>query len=374
MAFNGYVDDPFDVMCEGLFDNIEDILDFSNGDNALMGMVVDAEQLPPPPPPLPVPTAPAPAPAFASSPGENGSGLIPTSEEHKICDELNISEDWLSNFLDDTVFNLDLPATATATATVPATVDDDNHCMIKTDSLFRSSSPVSVLERSNLSGGGRHERSGSSSISSSSSSNSINNDIDIVSVSVPLPPPSPPGPAVPSVPARARTKRSRPAAFTPRIHITGPSLPASCLPPPMIPTPPCSDYSSIVETFPPLMKKKKKKCPPFASAADAHESSVVAAAVRKCMHCGIQKTPQWRAGPMGPKTLCNACGVRYKSGRLFPEYRPAASPTFVPAIHSNSHKKVVEMRIKATSKETTSSKVSPAAKNCDLLLYIRRKE
>ncbi|KAJ0897066.1 putative transcription factor C2C2-GATA family [Helianthus annuus] len=68
--------------------------------------------------------------------------------------------------------------------------------------------------------------------------------------------------------------------------------------------------------------------------------------VRKCLHCEITKTPQWRAGPMGPKTLCNACGVRYKSGRLFPEYRPAASPTFVPTLHSNSHKKVVEMRTK----------------------------
>lgn len=68
--------------------------------------------------------------------------------------------------------------------------------------------------------------------------------------------------------------------------------------------------------------------------------------VRKCMHCEITKTPQWREGPMGPKTLCNACGVRYRSGRLLPEYRPAASPTFVPSLHSNSHKKVVEMRKK----------------------------
>lgn len=50
---------------------------------------------------------------------------------------------------------------------------------------------------------------------------------------------------------------------------------------------------------------------------------------------------------MGPKTLCNACGVRYKSGRLFPEYRPAASPTFIPSVHSNSHKKVLEMRTKS---------------------------
>lgn len=25
----------------------------------------------------------------------------------------------------------------------------------------------------------------------------------------------------------------------------------------------------------------------------------------------LQTTPVWRAGPHGPKTLCNACGVRY---------------------------------------------------------------
>lgn len=65
---------------------------------------------------------------------------------------------------------------------------------------------------------------------------------------------------------------------------------------------------------------------------------------RKCQHCGAEKTPQWRAGPLGPKTLCNACGVRYKSGRLVPEYRPASSPTFSSELHSNSHRKVVEMR------------------------------
>ncbi|GLT33045.1 hypothetical protein SLA2020_076650 [Shorea laevis] len=65
---------------------------------------------------------------------------------------------------------------------------------------------------------------------------------------------------------------------------------------------------------------------------------------RKCLHCAADKTPQWRTGPMGPKTLCNACGVRYKSGRLVPEYRPAASPTFVSTKHSNSHRKVLELK------------------------------
>ncbi|KAM0963437.1 hypothetical protein COP2_023097 [Malus domestica] len=65
---------------------------------------------------------------------------------------------------------------------------------------------------------------------------------------------------------------------------------------------------------------------------------------RVCQHCGADETPQWRAGPLGPKTLCNACGVRYKSGRLVPEYRPASSPTFSSKLHSNSHRKIMEMR------------------------------
>ncbi|GER55440.1 GATA transcription factor [Striga asiatica] len=67
---------------------------------------------------------------------------------------------------------------------------------------------------------------------------------------------------------------------------------------------------------------------------------------RRCTHCQVSKTPQWRTGPLGPKTLCNACGVRFKSGRLFPEYRPACSPSFSKEMHSNSHRKVLEMRRK----------------------------
>lgn len=75
-------------------------------------------------------------------------------------------------------------------------------------------------------------------------------------------------------------------------------------------------------------------------------SAMASPLFKRCTHCEVTKTPQWREGPLGPKTLCNACGVRYRSGRLLPEYRPAASPTFIPSLHSNSHKKVVEMRRK----------------------------
>ncbi|XP_076938546.1 GATA transcription factor 5-like [Bidens hawaiensis] len=88
----------------------------------------------------------------------------------------------------------------------------------------------------------------------------------------------------------------------------------------------------------PPVKKPKKRNVAVGAAEPAQP--------RRCSHCLVQKTPQWRAGPLGAKTLCNACGVRYKSGRLLPEYRPACSPTFSSEVHSNNHRKVLEMRQK----------------------------
>ncbi|XP_071700878.1 GATA transcription factor 9-like [Rutidosis leptorrhynchoides] len=101
-----------------------------------------------------------------------------------------------------------------------------------------------------------------------------------------------------------------------------------------------------------------KKCTTPNSSSSGQEEGIGGQGQgRKCTHCLSQRTPQWRAGPQGPKTLCNACGVRYKSGRLLPEYRPAKSPTFVTHKHSNSHKKVLEMRmsILPLSSSTSSS-------------------
>ncbi|PWA36026.1 Transcription factor, GATA [Artemisia annua] len=90
----------------------------------------------------------------------------------------------------------------------------------------------------------------------------------------------------------------------------------------------------------PAVKIESYSSPTSSSSDNTTEGGIV----RRCTHCSSEKTPQWRTGPLGPKTLCNACGVRYKSGRLVPEYRPAASPTFVLTQHSNSHRKVMELR------------------------------
>lgn len=37
--------------------------------------------------------------------------------------------------------------------------------------------------------------------------------------------------------------------------------------------------------------------------------------VRFCSICCTTKTPLWRTGPHGPKTLCNACGIRQRKAR-----------------------------------------------------------
>ncbi|CAA0839220.1 GATA transcription factor 5 [Striga hermonthica] len=119
------------------------------------------------------------------------------------------------------------------------------------------------------------------------------------------------------VQTKARTKRARTG-----VRVWPVLSPSSA-------EPDASSSSSAFSTtsFPPPSKRKTK---PGGGAA---------AGQRRCVHCGVTKTPQWRAGPLGPKTLCNACGVRYKSGRLLPEYRPACSPSFSSEQHSNNHRK-----------------------------------
>ncbi|XP_057548050.1 GATA transcription factor 5-like [Amaranthus tricolor] len=159
-----------------------------------------------------------------------------------------------------------------------------------------------------------------------------------------------------AVPVKPRSKRSRSENFswsfnssskTESSSSSSSSSPVSTL---LFP-PPVYNMGMIFGFGKPAPKKQKKK--PAVPSAVGENPPVQ----RRCTHCQVTKTPQWRAGPNGPKTLCNACGVRFKSGRLFPEYRPACSPTFSSEMHSNSHRKVLEMRKKkeGTVSETGST-------------------
>ncbi|KAJ0236598.1 GATA transcription factor 5 [Hirschfeldia incana] len=156
------------------------------------------------------------------------------------------------------------------------------------------------------------------------------------------------------VPSKSRTKRNRNGTNfwslgSPSSSSSGPSSSNSTSSSSSGPSNTWLSGAELLEPLstsekPPVPKKHKKR-----SAAESVFSGQLLEQQqpsRRCTHCGVQKTPQWRAGPMGAKTLCNACGVRYKSGRLLPEYRPACSPTFSSELHSNHHRKVMEMRRK----------------------------
>lgn len=168
--------------------------------------------------------------------------------------------------------------------------------------VFQTSSPVSVLESS----------------SSCSAENPTTFDPKII---IPV--------------KRARSKRQRPLNFNRQFIFPWAAFEPGSE----------TDLSERASNSSKRKMRKKKNLALLSGASEMKNySSQGEGAPRKCMHCEVTETPQWREGPMGPKTLCNACGVRYRSGRLYPEYRPAASPTFVASLHSNCHKKVIEMR------------------------------
>ncbi|CAG8817588.1 26466_t:CDS:2, partial [Racocetra persica] len=37
---------------------------------------------------------------------------------------------------------------------------------------------------------------------------------------------------------------------------------------------------------------------------------------KRCAYCFCKSTPMWRRGPDGAGTLCNACGVKWKQGKI----------------------------------------------------------
>lgn len=301
-----------EIDCGSFFDHIDDLLEFPPEDvsgglmggdcNSFPSIWTNASD------PLPGPDS------VFSGPNSNSNSDL--SAELSVPYEDIVQLEWLSNFVEDSFSG----------GSIGLNKEDGSIVKDSPHHQFQTSSPVSVLESSSsCSGGG--------------------------------------GKTIPLSPnhrgaQRARSKRPRPATFNPRpaIQLISPTSSVTESPQPVLVPKVSSDSENYAESSPlkkmpkPAAaehKKKKKMKLSLPLGPVEMNQNPPAQAVRKCMHCEITKTPQWRAGPMGPKTLCNACGVRYKSGRLFPEYRPAASPTFVPALHSNSHKKVIEMRNKA---------------------------
>ncbi|KAI3817648.1 hypothetical protein L1987_11444 [Smallanthus sonchifolius] len=297
-----------EIDCASFFDHIDDLIEFPPVNESSLNSV-DCNEFPN------IWTINSDDPIFCGGNSHIASNL---SADLGVPYEDIVQLEWLSNFVEDSFSGGGL------------TIKKEN-IPVQNDKVvghhqFQTASPVSVLESS----------------SSSSSSTSCSGGGSGGGKMIPLS-------SIQRGPQRARTKRPRPTTFNPRdmVQLLSPLV-----------LMPVSGSSETEKNFtschgphsvsrePDQKKKKKMKKPKIQEENENQNQNQSGQGVRKCLHCEITKTPQWRAGPTGPKTLCNACGVRYKSGRLFPEYRPAASPTFVPTLHSNSHKKVVEMRTK----------------------------
>ncbi|XP_072999762.1 protein CYTOKININ-RESPONSIVE GATA TRANSCRIPTION FACTOR 1-like isoform X2 [Typha latifolia] len=61
--------------------------------------------------------------------------------------------------------------------------------------------------------------------------------------------------------------------------------------------------------------------------------------IRVCSDCNTTKTPLWRSGPRGPKSLCNACGIRQRKARRALAAAAAAAANGG-LIRSDTHSKV----------------------------------
>ncbi|KAG2273468.1 hypothetical protein Bca4012_040303 [Brassica carinata] len=69
---------------------------------------------------------------------------------------------------------------------------------------------------------------------------------------------------------------------------------------------------------------------------------------KSCAICGTSKTPLWRSGPTGPKSLCNACGIRNKKKkspviRSRSEVRKKKNRTRNPELGDSLKKRLVEL-------------------------------
>ncbi|XP_021714523.1 GATA transcription factor 19-like [Chenopodium quinoa] len=81
-------------------------------------------------------------------------------------------------------------------------------------------------------------------------------------------------------------------------------------------------------------KQSSSSTPKPSRSSNNHAAAASAAAdplfVRRCANCDTTSTPLWRNGPRGPKSLCNACGIRFKKE----ERRAAAATTTVAAANN----------------------------------------
>lgn len=98
-----------------------------------------------------------------------------------------------------------------------------------------------------------------------------------------------------------------------------------------------------------------------------HSSYMTAPPIRVCADCNTTKTPLWRSGPRGPKSLCNACGIRQRKARRAMAAAAAAAATTT--THENTSVVNNNSSAKSTKKAQNKEKRS---KDAHILPYKKR--
>ncbi|XP_044957837.1 protein CYTOKININ-RESPONSIVE GATA TRANSCRIPTION FACTOR 1-like [Hordeum vulgare subsp. vulgare] len=69
------------------------------------------------------------------------------------------------------------------------------------------------------------------------------------------------------------------------------------------------------KTSDPGVKKPRKRAQAYEDHGHMGGMNQALGVIRTCSDCNTTKTPLWRSGPCGPKSLCNACGIRQRKAR-----------------------------------------------------------
>ncbi|CAG7883662.1 unnamed protein product [Brassica rapa] len=79
---------------------------------------------------------------------------------------------------------------------------------------------------------------------------------------------------------------------------------------------------------------------------------------KTCVDCGTSKTPLWRGGPAGPKSLCNACGIKSRKKRQ-------AAHGIKHEDNNNKIKKNKSSNDLALDDQTVKSKIKTGTEDCN---------
>ncbi|CAH2077908.1 unnamed protein product [Thlaspi arvense] len=92
--------------------------------------------------------------------------------------------------------------------------------------------------------------------------------------------------------------------------------------------------------------------------------------IRICSDCNTTKTPLWRSGPRGPKSLCNACGIRQRKARRAAAAAAAASDVSPPLLKTNMQNK----NKRSNEVYNISPPLVPKVKKCKMAMTLEEEE